>query len=176
MLHFSRTYHRLTVEHNFTVLGGAGGLQDYSVFFLHQPLAQKKLAMMPPQTGPDYILEGNPDSPTFPSRAELNKLIKLPEYAETYKSYPNDLVKVKQKQDIKEENVFIPDVFILVNEDFCPECQVELLQGQDVLELVINREKCRRWNLVPLETEKKALKCPQCKEDYLLFEQFWLAD
>ena len=85
-------------------------------------------------------------------------------------------IKVKQKQDIKEENVFIPDVFILVNEDFCPECQVKLLQGQEVLELVINREKCRRWNFVPLESEEEALKCPQCKEDYLLFDQFWLAD
>ena len=27
---------------------------------------------------PDYILEGNPDSPTFPTRAELDELIKRP--------------------------------------------------------------------------------------------------
>jgi arylsulfatase A-like enzyme len=60
---------------------------------------KKKLAGRPPQAGLDYILEGNPDSPTNPSRAELDELIKLPEYADTYKSYPNDLVKVKQKQD-----------------------------------------------------------------------------
>ena len=79
-----------------------------SHFSVHDPIQgrhdlvekyKKKLASMPPQTGLDYILEGNPDSPTNPSRAELNELIKLPEYADTYKSYPNDLVKVKQKQD-----------------------------------------------------------------------------
>jgi arylsulfatase A-like enzyme len=79
-----------------------------SHFSVHDPIQgrpdlvnkyQKKLASMPPQTGLDYILEGNPDSPTNPSRAELDELIKLPEYADTYKSYPNDLVKVKQKQD-----------------------------------------------------------------------------
>ena len=60
---------------------------------------KEKLAGMPAQAGPDFILEGNPDSPTYPSRAELDELLKLPEYADTYKSYPNDLVKVKQKQD-----------------------------------------------------------------------------
>ncbi|HIN18085.1 MAG TPA: DUF4976 domain-containing protein [Gammaproteobacteria bacterium] len=79
-----------------------------SHFSVHDPIQgrpdlvekyKKKLASMPPQTGLDYILEGNPDSPTNPSRAELDELIKLPEYADTYKSYPNDLVKVKQKQD-----------------------------------------------------------------------------
>ena len=79
-----------------------------SHFSVHDPIQgrpdlvkkyTKKLASMPSQAGPDYILEGNPDSPTFPSRAELDELIKLPEYADTYKSYPNDLVKVKQKQD-----------------------------------------------------------------------------
>lgn len=79
-----------------------------SHFSVHDPIQgrpdlvekyKKKLAGMPPQTGLDYILEGNPDSPTNPSRAELDELIKLPKYADTYKSYPNDLVKVKQKQD-----------------------------------------------------------------------------
>jgi arylsulfatase A len=77
-------------------------------FSVHDPIQgrpdlvekyKKKLASMPPQSGPDYILEGNPDSPTYPSRAELDELLELPEYADTYKSYPNDLVKVKQKQD-----------------------------------------------------------------------------
>ena len=60
---------------------------------------KNKLAAMPPQSGPDFILEGNPDSPTYPSRAELDELIKQPEYRDTYTSYANDLVKVKQKQD-----------------------------------------------------------------------------
>ena len=79
-----------------------------SHFSVHDPIQgrpdlvekySKKLADLPPRPGPDFILEGNPDSPTYPSRAELDELNKLPEYADTYKSYPNDLVKVKQKQD-----------------------------------------------------------------------------
>ena len=79
-----------------------------SHFSVHDPIHgrldlvekyQKKLAGRPPQSGPNFILEGNPDSPTYPSRAELDELLKLPEYADTYKSYPNDIVKVKQKQD-----------------------------------------------------------------------------
>lgn len=77
-------------------------------FSVHDPIQgrpdmvekyKKKLAAMPPQPGPDFILEGNPDSPTYPSRGELDELIKLPKYRDTYTSYPNDLVKVKQKQD-----------------------------------------------------------------------------
>jgi arylsulfatase A-like enzyme len=79
-----------------------------SHFSVHDPIHgrpdlvekyKKKLAAMPPQSGPDFILEGNPDSPTYPSRAELDELIKQPEYRDTYTSYANDLVKVKQKQD-----------------------------------------------------------------------------
>lgn len=79
-----------------------------SHFSVHDPIHgrpdlvkkyQKKLSAMPPQPGPDFILEGNPDSPTYPSRAELDELIKQPEYRDTYTSYANDLVKVKQKQD-----------------------------------------------------------------------------
>jgi len=79
-----------------------------SHFSVHDPIHgrpdlvekyKKKLAAMKVRFGPDFILEGNPDSPTYPSRAELDELIKLPKYRDTYTSYPNDLVKVKQKQD-----------------------------------------------------------------------------
>ena len=79
-----------------------------SHFSVHDPIHgrpdlvkkyRKKLARMKPQLGPDYILEGNPDSPTFPTRAELDELIKRPLYADSYKTYSNDLVKVKQKQN-----------------------------------------------------------------------------
>ena len=79
-----------------------------SHFSVHDPIHgrpdlvekyRKKLAAIPPQPGPDFILEGNPDSPTYPSRAELDELIKQPKYRDTYTSYANDLVKVKQKQD-----------------------------------------------------------------------------
>jgi len=79
-----------------------------SHFAVHDPIDgrpdlvekyKKKLANQPQQNGPDFILEGNPDNPENPTREELNQLMKLPEYADTYKSYPNDLVKIKQKQD-----------------------------------------------------------------------------
>jgi len=79
-----------------------------SHFAVHDPIQgrkdlvekyKKKLANQPQQNGPDFILEGNPDNPENPTREELNQLMKLPEYADTYKSYPNDLVKIKQKQD-----------------------------------------------------------------------------
>ena len=78
-------------------------------FSVHDPIQgrkdlvekyKKKLAEQPPQEGPDFILEGNPDNPNNPSKKEIDKLMKKSEYSDTYFSgYPNDLVKVKQKQD-----------------------------------------------------------------------------
>jgi len=78
-------------------------------FAVHDPIQgrkdlvekyKKKLASQPPDEGPDFILEGNPDNPDNPTRKELNKLMKKSEYADIYKAgYPNDLVRVKQKQD-----------------------------------------------------------------------------
>lgn len=79
-----------------------------SHFAVHDPIQgrkdlvekyRKKLQNHPPPEGPDFILEGNPDNPNNPTRENLDELIKLPEYANTYKSYPNDLVKIKQKQN-----------------------------------------------------------------------------
>jgi len=79
-----------------------------SHFAVHDPIQgrkdlvekyQKKLMNKPPPEGPDFILEGNPDNPNNPTREKLDELIKLPEYASTYKSYAPDLVKIKQKQD-----------------------------------------------------------------------------
>ena len=79
-----------------------------SHFAVHDPIQGRKdlvekykmkLSKQPPQEGPDFILEGNPDNPTNPTREEMDKLLALPEYANTYKTYPNDLVKIKQKQD-----------------------------------------------------------------------------
>lgn len=58
-------------------------------FSVHDPIQgrpglvkkyRKKLASMPPQNGPDFILEGNPDSPNYPTRAALDELIQLPEF------------------------------------------------------------------------------------------------
>ncbi|MEM9015476.1 MAG: sulfatase [Verrucomicrobiota bacterium] len=79
-----------------------------SHFSVHDPIQGRpdlvkkytqKLEDLPPLDGPDFILEGNPDSPTYPTREELDELIKLPEYRDTYTSYANDLIKVKQRQD-----------------------------------------------------------------------------
>ena len=46
----------------------------------------------------EYILEGNPDNPSNPSKEELELLIKTEAY-KPYKVLPNEIVKIKQKQD-----------------------------------------------------------------------------
>jgi arylsulfatase A len=48
--------------------------------------------------GPDFVLEGNPDDPTAPTREELGKLIQTPEFA-AHKVLPRDTIKIRQKQD-----------------------------------------------------------------------------
>jgi len=58
----------------------------------------EKLSEMECDNSPEYILEGNPDNPGNPTKTELEKLIKTPEY-EPYKILPNEIIKVKQKQD-----------------------------------------------------------------------------
>jgi hypothetical protein len=85
-------------------------------------------------------------------------------------------IKVKQEQVIKERNVFIPNVFILANEENCPKCKIKLQQGLEILKQVINRDKCWKFKFDPIESENKALICPNCKNEFLRYEQFWLAD
>ncbi|MBK8516118.1 MAG: sulfatase [Saprospiraceae bacterium] len=58
----------------------------------------RKLKNMEKNSSPEYILEGNPDNPDNPSREELDKLLNTIDY-EPYKILPNDIVKIKQKQD-----------------------------------------------------------------------------
>jgi arylsulfatase A-like enzyme len=58
----------------------------------------RKLQEKPKPAGPDFILEGNPDNPGNPTRDELDSLLHTREY-EPYKVLPNEIVKVKQKQD-----------------------------------------------------------------------------
>lgn len=58
----------------------------------------EKLKNKDKNNNPAYILEGNPDNPNNPSREELGNLINTPEY-EPYKILPNEIVKIKQKQD-----------------------------------------------------------------------------
>ena len=47
---------------------------------------------------PDFILEGNPDSPDNPSREELDNLIETPEFLQ-HKVLPNGTIKIRQKQN-----------------------------------------------------------------------------
>ena len=57
-----------------------------------------KLENMDKNSSPAYVLEGNPDNPDNPSREELGRILSSPVY-EPHKLLPNDIVKIKQKQD-----------------------------------------------------------------------------
>ncbi|MHC4996610.1 MAG: sulfatase, partial [Planctomycetota bacterium] len=59
---------------------------------------EAKLAKVKAQAGPDFILEANPDAATQYSRAQLDKMIRQPDFA-GYGVMPNGTVKIKQKQD-----------------------------------------------------------------------------
>ncbi|MEM7371716.1 MAG: sulfatase [Bacteroidota bacterium] len=78
-----------------------------SHFAVHDPIEGRKdlvekyadkLSQQSPQTGTDYILEGNPDSKNPLTRAELDALNNTPDY-QGHKVLPNEIVKIKQKQD-----------------------------------------------------------------------------
>jgi arylsulfatase A len=78
-----------------------------SHFAVHDPIQgrkdlvekySKKLKESQKTKGPDFILEGNPDNPKNPSRDELGRLIKTPEFAQ-HKVFPQGTIKIKQKQD-----------------------------------------------------------------------------
>lgn len=58
----------------------------------------EKLQTQVKKNEPEYILEGNYDNPDNPSKEELEKLIGTESY-EQYKVLPNQIVKIKQKQD-----------------------------------------------------------------------------
>ncbi|MEM6689371.1 MAG: sulfatase [Planctomycetota bacterium] len=76
-------------------------------FAVHDPIQgskdlvekySRKRNETPPSGSPDFILEGNPDSPDNPSPDELNRLIGTPEFSK-HKVLPEGTIKVKQKQD-----------------------------------------------------------------------------
>jgi arylsulfatase A len=78
-----------------------------SHFAVHDPIQgrkdlvekySRKLKESPPTDSPDFILEGNPDSPDNPSKEELARLINTPEFSQ-HKVHPRGTIKVKQKQD-----------------------------------------------------------------------------
>jgi arylsulfatase A len=78
-----------------------------SFFTVHDPIQgradlvskyEKKLKQMPPQEGPPYILEGNPDATDPVSPQDAQALLELPEY-QGFSQLPNQMVKIKQHQD-----------------------------------------------------------------------------
>ncbi|MGK0188941.1 MAG: arylsulfatase A [Verrucomicrobiales bacterium] len=78
-----------------------------SHFAVHDPIEgradlvekyTKKLAAMEKTDSPDFILEGNPDSPDCPTKEELTELIKTPEFAR-HGVLPRGTIKIRQKQD-----------------------------------------------------------------------------
>ncbi|TFF97142.1 MAG: hypothetical protein EU547_05090 [Promethearchaeota archaeon] len=87
-------------------------------------------------------------------------------------------IPIKPTQDINEpkQNVYIPKISILNNNEYCPKCGIKLQQGKEILDQLINREKCWKFDLPPLKSKEKALMCPICKKDYLYYNKFWLAD
>jgi arylsulfatase A len=58
----------------------------------------RKLKERPRPAEFEFVLEGNPDNPDNPARDELERLIHTSDY-ESQKILPNEIVKVKQKQD-----------------------------------------------------------------------------
>jgi len=77
-----------------------------SHFAVHDPIEgradlvkkyEKKKTLLPPEDRP-YILEGNPDSKTTFTPAQLDQMIREDAYA-LYRVLPNQMVKIKQRQD-----------------------------------------------------------------------------
>ena len=78
-----------------------------SHFAVHDPIQapatlvskyRAKLAARPKPKGPSYVLEGNPDDPLPPTRAELTALGSSEEFA-AHRIFPNRTVKIRQHQD-----------------------------------------------------------------------------
>ena len=59
---------------------------------------QAKLQRNTPAKGPPFVLEGNPDAKTTPSRAELDARIKDDAY-KSFRVFPDQTIKIKQHQD-----------------------------------------------------------------------------
>jgi arylsulfatase A len=58
----------------------------------------RKLSQSKKSDSPDFILEGNPDSPDNPSKEELARLIQTPKFSK-HKVLPRGTIKVRQKQN-----------------------------------------------------------------------------
>ncbi len=78
-----------------------------SHFAVHDPIQgrkdlvdkySRKLSESAKSDSPDFILEGNPDSPDNPSKEELARMIRTPEFSK-HKVLPRGTIKVRQKQD-----------------------------------------------------------------------------
>ncbi|RMF38313.1 MAG: DUF4976 domain-containing protein [Planctomycetota bacterium] len=78
-----------------------------SHFAVHDPLQgradlvgkyERRRAELPPPAGPEFLLEGNPDSPAPADSASWRRLLEHPHY-QGHRVFPGRLVKVKQRQD-----------------------------------------------------------------------------
>lgn len=78
-----------------------------SHFAVHDPIEGRpdlvekynnKLSLLPPPTGPPFILEGNPDGPSPISINNRYDLLNSPDFS-GYSQLPGNLVKIKQHQD-----------------------------------------------------------------------------
>ncbi|MDG2396444.1 MAG: sulfatase [Flavobacteriaceae bacterium] len=90
-----------------------------SYFAVHDPIQGRKdlvkkykdkLKNINISTNLPFILEGNPDKLMNPSREELIKKIKSPNYSNKYQTFDEDLVLIKQNQDNVEFAAMIDSV------------------------------------------------------------------
>ena len=89
-----------------------------SHFAVHDPIqgrhdlvdkyTQKRNAMAK-NSSPDFILEGNPDSPDTPSQEELAHLIQTPAFSQ-HKVLPRGTIKIRQKQNNAEFAAMVESV------------------------------------------------------------------
>lgn len=65
---------------------------------------------------------------------------------------------------------------IVENLKICPKCNSDLLTGREVLERVINRERCWKIELPPFKNKSFALACPKCEIGSMSYTQYFLMD
>jgi len=118
------------------------------------------------------ITEGKPEGKSFPAWYSIRY---CPQCGRTYTVVSGNRYGIS----LKKEHLFQSSgekwvVYDNIKE--CPMCQIPLLTGREVLERVINRDQFRRNDYPPLEDLTCALKCPRCREDYLLYEKYFRMD
>jgi len=78
-------------------------------------------------------------------------------------------VKFEQTMDTRK-------IFVIVGTNECPTCKIPLKHGREVLNLVKNREECwKKFDFDP-NIGQVNLKCPKCRNGFLLYDNFMRAD